>query len=381
LLLRGAYRNGDSTRIKENNLRTSIGANEAAATYIIAFLGAYVLSVIWSFFSNILPSWVFIWGNYGIHQVGLLIAMYAYSRIRRFDLLRVAKVNRPLNKRQYALLPFIAFFAVVAFLPAALGFSKLLNLIGYGGGMSVPVGGTSAELAWVYMVNLVVVVALPAICEEILMRGVVTGGLSSYSVKFGIFISALMFSLMHANPMQTVHQFLLGIVLAIVYLSCRSVIPCIIVHALNNLISVTCTTFLPQVDMIIENLGAWNFLTGIASFAVGSLALAILLYWLYRFSKPKQPKFSVAETRAIFEEYTFTASMDVPSTRKTQGLRDTFVFIKSLFGKNGWRRIGSSLEYSGGVIYIGKAQPMLSVWIALGFDAFYWIVTFVQGLL
>ena len=55
------------------------------------------------------------------------------------------------------------------------------------------------------------------------MRGVVLNAASrKRDYSYAILITAGMFSLMHGNPIQTVHQFLLGAVLAYVVLVSKS---------------------------------------------------------------------------------------------------------------------------------------------------------------
>lgn len=77
------------------------------------------------------------------------------------------------------------------------------------------------------------------ILEELLFRGAITKALlRQYSPAKAIFISALVFGIFHINPVQIVPAFLIGILLAWVYYKTASLIPCILMHILNNSISV-----------------------------------------------------------------------------------------------------------------------------------------------
>ena len=77
---------------------------------------------------------------------------------------------------------------------------------------------------------------LPAINEELLFRGLIVKGLNS---KMGnaaaVVVSGLLFALFHANPAQTLHQFALGCLLALVAISTQSVVLPVIAHLFNNL--------------------------------------------------------------------------------------------------------------------------------------------------
>ena len=79
---------------------------------------------------------------------------------------------------------------------------------------------------------------VPAVVEEILFRKTILGNLLPYGKWFAIIVSALCFSLMHSNPSQFLYTFIGGILLAIVALKCSSVFPTIIIHFLNNSLSI-----------------------------------------------------------------------------------------------------------------------------------------------
>ena len=79
---------------------------------------------------------------------------------------------------------------------------------------------------------------VPAIFEELLMRGCVLGSLLRYSKTGAILFSASVFSLMHANPAQFLYTFAAGILLGTVYVMTGSVWPGVIIHFFNNFLSI-----------------------------------------------------------------------------------------------------------------------------------------------
>lgn len=71
--------------------------------------------------------------------------------------------------------------------------------------------------------------------EELLFRGIILRGfLKYYSVKKSIIVSALLFGIMHLNPWQFLGAFMFGILFGWWFVKTRSIIPCILGHALNN---------------------------------------------------------------------------------------------------------------------------------------------------
>lgn len=84
---------------------------------------------------------------------------------------------------------------------------------------------------------LMVCIAGPVL-EEVLFRGIILDGfLSRYKPAKAIFWSSFLFGLFHLNPWQFIPGFLIGILLAWIYLKTRSLIPVILVHLVNNSLS------------------------------------------------------------------------------------------------------------------------------------------------
>lgn len=88
------------------------------------------------------------------------------------------------------------------------------------------------------MTSLIQVCVLAPVMEEILMRGVVLGGLkNTYGTGAALLISATFFACLHFNMVQTLSAFVCGIVLGLLYIRTNSVFCCMIAHSGYNLIS------------------------------------------------------------------------------------------------------------------------------------------------
>ncbi len=89
----------------------------------------------------------------------------------------------------------------------------------------------------VFMLAVLLVAVMPALCEETVYRGFVCNSLSRPGVKLdlqALFLSALLFTFMHQSPFQTVHPLIMGIVMALIYLTTRSLWTTVIFHFVNN---------------------------------------------------------------------------------------------------------------------------------------------------
>lgn len=79
---------------------------------------------------------------------------------------------------------------------------------------------------------------LTAVCEEALFRYIPIALLSPYSKRAAVIISALFFALAHCSLFQIPYAFLAGVVFAVLDIAYDSVIPSLILHFGNNLISI-----------------------------------------------------------------------------------------------------------------------------------------------
>lgn len=367
-------------------MRKTIGASEGSSIYITGVCAGSILSLFLSLaLRNVNVGFdgmsVYNWCGYALMQIAFIATVFIYSAARKTDVVSVAKMKKPLNIKQIVLLPFISIATILAFLPLANAWSALLQVMGYhGSGVAMP----AFSNVGVYFLALFLMALLPAFGEELLVRGNLFSGLSTRNVWFGVLMSALMFSLMHANPVQTVHQFGLGIVLALVVALSGSLWAGVVVHFFNNFISITLTAYVPQVDEWYVALGYYNWLTGAASVVVGILLLVVLL-WLFFRAGGKKEKSGIVKNVYTEDGFTIVATQNVSSDtdkpKKSNVFKDFARFFKSLFTKQGWKNVTYQLEERNEVEYIGKNQNLTGVWIALALVIVYWIYAFVVSII
>lgn len=91
----------------------------------------------------------------------------------------------------------------------------------------------------------IIAIALtPAICEEFMFRGLILNTLlKSGRIKLSIILTGLIFAIFHFHPFNIIPLFFLGIYLSIITYYSRSIYPAIMVHFVNNIISVFAVYF------------------------------------------------------------------------------------------------------------------------------------------
>lgn len=86
-----------------------------------------------------------------------------------------------------------------------------------------------------FIISLILVGIVPAITEEMFFRGLILNGFTGiYSARKAIFISALLFGIIHLNPWQFFGAFIIGAFMAYILIKTKSILLCIYMHLFNN---------------------------------------------------------------------------------------------------------------------------------------------------
>ena len=109
---------------------------------------------------------------------------------------------------------------------------------------AVSIGNYNAMMAdlptgspYIVILTFVVYSAVPALCEEFLVRGVMLGLLRPLGNGFAIVASAAVFGMMHGNLMQAPSAFAAGLLFGYIAVQTGSLWPGVVAHFVNNLVS------------------------------------------------------------------------------------------------------------------------------------------------
>ncbi len=81
---------------------------------------------------------------------------------------------------------------------------------------------------------LLLVALAPAVCEELLFRGLILSGLRKLGPWVGVLLTALLFGLAHASVHRLLPTALLGVAFGFLVLRSGSVVVGMLAHGLNN---------------------------------------------------------------------------------------------------------------------------------------------------
>jgi len=144
------------------------------------------------------------------------------------------KIIEKVNIKKISLYIAIGLISYILLYPAISLIDILLTNIG------LPVQNLPYELnSTNYLISIFSLVIFPAVCEELIFRGIIFKGLKKYGKVFSIVVSALMFAIFHMSVRQFIYPLIMGSLLAVIMYYENNIIYCIIVHLLNNFTTLT----------------------------------------------------------------------------------------------------------------------------------------------
>lgn len=114
-------------------------------------------------------------------------------------------------------------------------FHVLISLFGYERISST----VTVEISYAsFLKEFLLTAILPGICEEFLHRGIMLMTSKKYhNPRIALILSSIVFGLMHMNINQFFYATILGLFIGYVALVSDSIIPCMIIHFMNNFLS------------------------------------------------------------------------------------------------------------------------------------------------
>ena len=193
--------------------------------------------------------------SYVCTPVCIVLGVYAYAVKSKENVTSVLKAERVSVKVILATI-LITFGMMFGLAELNNLFVKFLGNFGYN---PTPVTLPEKNLLNVTLV-IIFICFVPALFEEFLMRGLIVNGLSKGGKWFAILISATLFSIFHMSPQQTIYQFLVGALYALIVVSGGNFYVTFVSHFVNNLFIVLNEyffkiTFTLELEIILTVLG------------------------------------------------------------------------------------------------------------------------------
>lgn len=129
---------------------------------------------------------------------------------------------------------------------------------------------------WSFILMLLCVGILPALLEEFAIRGVILGALrKKFSDTSAIVISSVLFGILHGNLQQIPFATLLGLLLAYTTVYTGSLLPAVLIHAVNNTISVVLAFSSQNMSPMVSEMTSYIYFT--VSLIIGICGFIMLI--------------------------------------------------------------------------------------------------------
>ncbi len=199
-------------------------------------------------------------------------------------------------KPRYFVLAFLVQFGLLCALSELNSlFLALLERIGYKPYMDEMLPSLAG---WNLLPAILVIALLPALFEETLFRGILTGGMqrAGWGTAATVLISGALFSLFHHNPEQTIYQFVCGACFALLMLRAGSPFPTMAAHFLNNAAVLVFTSL--GIDSFYAALPLWGYIVLVS--AAGLVLAGSLVYLIFLDKKEGEKPKGVKEGKIFF---------------------------------------------------------------------------------
>ncbi len=265
---------------KRNKLAVDDGGKVFALTILLTIALSFIIALIENANESVkifLDSADGFWIMAVLSQIAILSAGVFYAFGKKISLVHATGMQNKIKPLQILLLIVLAFAFICFMLPVQ---TAIENFLINSGVKEPTISNMQVNNFGQFMLAMLIVVVMPAFSEELIYRGYICNCLSRPGKKLdwaAVVISAGFFFIMHGNVYQTVHQFVIGVVAAVVYLSTRSLWASVALHFANNFFAVL-------IEYVSAGGGFANFIVG-NWFWVMPVSLLVILPILYLFIK------------------------------------------------------------------------------------------------
>lgn len=181
------------------------------------------------------------------HIVVFIIPGIIYLIVSKRPIKETLRLNK-LNKKSLGIVILISFL-----IQPVMSFLSLISTFFFNNDIAEMINEISSTN---YFVLLLLIALLPAISEELTIRGIILSGYDKKNKYVASVVTGLFFGIFHLNPQQFLYTFALGFILALVVRITNSIFASVIMHFIINGTSVTLTkiVYLIQSSSIIEGI-------------------------------------------------------------------------------------------------------------------------------
>jgi len=233
----------------------------ASGFVLLAAIGLWAINLLAPFLPTEAPTKLIALVNI-IYYVPFIILPVAVYMLKRRGLSDAVRLN-PVPVLPVMSVIFLALTSTLVSGMITALWSALLDLIGLSMDAGTVIPTTKQEL----MLSVITAAAIPAVCEELLFRGVVMSAWESRGTKFAVIVSAVLFALMHGNIYGLPAYLIIGALSGYLVFALDSVYVGMIFHTVYNtacLVLNYATVTDPAAEAAASSMGAISMLLSAA---------------------------------------------------------------------------------------------------------------------
>ena len=171
--------------------------------------------------------------------------------------------------------PLYIFAGIATVTAAAYVNSYIVSVFDYSAFSEEVLWTQSASSNYQLILMFLTMAVVPAFVEEFLFRGLILSNLLPYGRTTAVFASALLFGVMHQNVEQLFYATVAGLVLGFIYVKTESIWTCVLLHFVNNFLSVLQTVIYERLSSLTAS-AVYGVIQGVV-FSLGLLSAILLL--------------------------------------------------------------------------------------------------------
>ncbi len=280
-----------------NYRRNYYTSDDSGKVYLLGLLIPLVVAIVWSLICGAIASSLGIedfskelWCKIPtliLTQISLLGLFFLYNKSAKVAN-SAANVKFKIGWKTTLICIALGVICLFGFICLTSCFDEFLKTIGYS--IKSDLGIPLDNFGW-FILTAIIGGLLPAICEELIFRGIIINGLRK-NMKNGlaIVLSALMFAIMHGSLQQFIYPFCMGLVFGFVAVRTGSVVSSMIIHGVSNTLSIFIAYLQTKYNFTIAFVNEWwYYLISIASVVI--VGIVIYLIDRYYFKRKNQSEF------------------------------------------------------------------------------------------
>lgn len=274
-------------------LKNKFNKNDLGATFALAVLATIIVNLAMSFVAQIFGIAM---DNYAlkivftaINTVAIGSTAFIYAKLSKTNVVTATKMNAKPRVAHIGWGCLATLFLIAFMLPLNNWICKLIVAMG------LPDPDVNIQMDLASMIIFAAV--LPAFCEEVIFRGAIAGSIEDNKNKLAsLAIAGALFSVFHMNPAQTVHQFALGALLALLYYRSGSLWTTVIIHFFNNILVIALSVIFGDeaINVFVDRNAIWLFFVGLICFAgcVVGYMFTTKSKWQAEATEEEEPKYN-----------------------------------------------------------------------------------------